>query len=150
MVAAIPEWKRKKVAPTALSEVREKTMRRCAGESGRSPKRIEPAMYEIIKHEKTRPWGGDTSPTVNAGVHSMTKAYMADSVAAETIMIVSKRPSERMRPRASAMRHWLSPPASSPGSLAPNQMFSDQRKQTSTAARTRQSAERSNESVSPP
>ena len=64
----------------------------------KEPKRIEPAMYEIIKHEKTRPWGGDTSPTVNAGVHSMTKAYMADSVAAETIMIVSKRPSEPHAP----------------------------------------------------
>ena len=38
-----------------------------------------------MKHEKTRPWGGPSPDgSVNAGVHSMTNAYMADSVAALT------------------------------------------------------------------
>ena len=47
-----------------------------------------------MKHEKTRPCGGLESPRVSAGVHSMTNAYMADSVAAATTMMVRSSLSE--------------------------------------------------------
>ena len=76
----------------------------CGEQHGESmPKSVEPDMYMIMKDEKMRPCGGSTPGGESAGVHSMTKAYMADSVQEATIITVTSRASAITRRSACRM-----------------------------------------------